>query len=156
MHYTETFLCCIYKKCAPYFCTLDNSCAFVFGIFVWLCSFFLLRNPYPAIFWSRCESACAFSRNPAGPQGSTNYIFIVFVNPYQIYQACMGEFASTLLSCRKCPHARMMFTSLVVRYHAQFLSPKNLVAYVLSRLVPAQDGLFALILWYVAKTLFRS
>ena len=24
------------------------------------------------------------------------------------------------------------------------------------RLVPAQDGLFALILWYVAKTLFRS
>ena len=23
-------------------------------------------------------------------------------------------------------------------------------------LVPAQDGLFALILWYVAKTLFRS
>ena len=25
-----------------------------------------------------------------------------------------------------------------------------------SRLVPAQDGLFALILWYVAKTLFRS
>ena len=25
-----------------------------------------------------------------------------------------------------------------------------------SRLVPAQDVLFALILWYVAKTLFRS
>ena len=24
------------------------------------------------------------------------------------------------------------------------------------RLVPAQDGLFALILWYIAKTLFRS
>ena len=30
--------------------------------------------------------------------------------------------ASTFPSCRKCPHARMVFTSLVVRYHAQFLS----------------------------------
>ena len=25
-----------------------------------------------------------------------------------------------------------------------------------TRLVPAQDGLFALILWYVAKSIFRS
>ena len=40
--------------------------------------------------------------------------------------------ASTLLSCQKCPHARLVFTSLVARCDAQFLSPQNLVAHVLS------------------------
>ena len=40
--------------------------------------------------------------------------------------------ASTLPSCQKCPHARLVFTSLVARYHAQFISYQNLIAHVLS------------------------
>ena len=61
--------------------------------------FFLLGNPHPAIFWSHCEPACTLFRHPAGPWGSTTYIFIVFVNPYRIYQAFMGKFAQKIKSC---------------------------------------------------------
>ena len=40
--------------------------------------------------------------------------------------------ASTFPSYRKCPHARLVFTSIVARYHTQFLSYQKLVAHVLS------------------------
>ena len=72
----------------------------VFLVFLFdFAPFILLGNTYPTIFWSRCEPACNFFRHPADPQGSTNYILIVFVNPYLIYQAFMGEFAPKIKSC---------------------------------------------------------
>ena len=59
----------------------------------------------------------------------------------------------TLIYCHSCC---CNHNSLVVLCGVCWIYPMGWSSYPYFRLVPAQDGLFALILWYVAKSIFRS
>ena len=58
-----------------------------------------------------------------------------------------------------CCDFRELLSTLVVLFvlsNGDELLAQNISEIIPLRLVPAQDGLFAIILWYVAKSIFRS
>ena len=128
----------ILKKCVPYFFTLDNSYTFVFGIFFDFAPFFGLEIHTPRYFGAVAILYVPFSGILHVLRGILPTPLLYFSTPIEFTRHSWASLhqksrvASTLPSCRKCSHARLVFTSLVARYHAQFLSSQNLVAHVLS------------------------
>ena len=97
------------------------------------------------VFWSRCEPACNFLGilqvlRSLLPKSSLSFSTpIKFTRHSWVILRQKSRVASTLSSCQKCPHARLVFTSIVAKYHEQFLSYQNLVAVVISYCNPLTE-----------------